>query len=630
MPTNPPDPHEAQRLASLASHAILDTPPEAAYDEVTALAALICDVPIATVGLVDRHRLWLKSARGLHGVRELPRRDAFCDVTIGDDAPLCVPDATRDPRFAGHRLATHARQLRFYYGVPLRDRVGYRLGTLAVMDRQPRTLDARQCRDLAQLAALVESLLANRRHWLVHESLGARFEDDADPLYMVAHPSLDIVAANRRARDTAWHDSPGLPVSGTPLFDRVRWHGAERLRAQIGRPPDGDARQFEFETEEETTDGVWRPVAIQCQHHTLQGASMCTIRVADRRERRASESRAREARERWRFVTGALDLGVLDWHLGAGTAHVSSPARQLLGWAPGADAITRDAWLAAIHPGDRAAVIEAQRRHLDGAEDGYEMTYRLASRPGERIRERGRVVGRLDDGRPARLIALLDEARADGQATPPPAAPETRGADPVVAATRTHGVRGPLRPVGRVLQDLADTLPALPAARRPRVEPAAGTVRMRELFESAWRDLQQTCSDRQVDLHVEELPLARGDADLLRQAVDALLSNALARTQDRTVAEIRVSGAPDPSDAAMACYRVHDNGAGLPPQAAKALARPRQRAHAGDDGHGPGLAPVRAVVARHGGSVRALPPGDGVGAVLEFTLPLARQETPCR
>ena len=177
MPTNSPDPREAQRLAALACHAILDTPPEAAYDEVAALAASICDVPIATVGLVDRHRLWLKAAHGLRGVIELPRRDAFCDVAIGGDAPLCVRDATRDPRFAGHPFVTHAERLRFYYGVPLRDRAGHALGTLAVIDRRPRMLDERQCRDLAQLAALLESLLANRRCWLVHASFGARFED---------------------------------------------------------------------------------------------------------------------------------------------------------------------------------------------------------------------------------------------------------------------------------------------------------------------------------------------------------------------------------------------------------------------------------------------------------------------
>ena len=98
---------------------------------------------------------------------------------------------------------------------------------------------------------------------------------------------------------------------------------------------------------------------------------------------------------------------MIDWHLRSGTGYVSAPARALLGWDAGPEAIAHDAWRSAIHPDDRPSVLAAQQLHLEGDETGYDVEYRLATAPDTRVREHGRVLSWHDDGRPARMITLI-------------------------------------------------------------------------------------------------------------------------------------------------------------------------------------------------------------------------------
>lgn len=130
---------EAGRLAELRDYAILDTPPEQAFDDLTALASSIAGTPIALVSLVDQGRQWFKSRVGFEPT-ETPREVAFCAHAILDSRTFVVEDATLDPRFAGNPIVTGGEGIRFYAGAPLETASGHRLGTLCVIDRQPRTL----------------------------------------------------------------------------------------------------------------------------------------------------------------------------------------------------------------------------------------------------------------------------------------------------------------------------------------------------------------------------------------------------------------------------------------------------------------------------------------------------------
>lgn len=140
--------------------ALLDTLPESCFDDLTVLAAAICDAPIALISLVDEKRQWLKSEIGA-GFREAPRELTFCSHAIHQMDLFLVEDASKDPRFADFPVVKGAQQIRFYAGVPL-DSAGYKVGTLCVLDRTPRKLTAKQLEALRVLGRQVEALLTLR------------------------------------------------------------------------------------------------------------------------------------------------------------------------------------------------------------------------------------------------------------------------------------------------------------------------------------------------------------------------------------------------------------------------------------------------------------------------------------
>jgi GAF domain-containing protein len=161
----PPD--EQQRLEALRRYDILDTPRDGAFDRITRLASTMLETPIAIVSLVDSDRIWFKSTAGLDGVQQIAREPGLCASAILGHEVWLVEDAKLDPRALANPLVAGEFGLRFYAGSPLRTHDGYNLGTLCVIDRQPRTLGETQRRVLDDLAALVvdelELRLAARR-----------------------------------------------------------------------------------------------------------------------------------------------------------------------------------------------------------------------------------------------------------------------------------------------------------------------------------------------------------------------------------------------------------------------------------------------------------------------------------
>jgi|SRR4051812_46113090 len=154
---------EKKRLKVLWQYEILDTVPEEVFDDLTELAARICEAPIALITLVDEKRQWFKSKVGIT-VKETSRDISFCGHAIGQSDLFIIADATRDKRFSHNPLVTADPKIRFYAGAPLVTPDGHALGTLCVIDKVPRELTSDQKQALRVLARHVMTQLELRRH----------------------------------------------------------------------------------------------------------------------------------------------------------------------------------------------------------------------------------------------------------------------------------------------------------------------------------------------------------------------------------------------------------------------------------------------------------------------------------
>ncbi len=155
---------ESERLAALRAYAVLDTPPEQAFDDLCSIAARVCRTPIALIGLIDETRHVLKAELGL-GVREMPRENAICQHALLRPGLLIVPDTTQDLGVAWDSLAMGGSRPRFYAGVRLETPEGLPIGTICVLDHAPRPsgLTSDQAEILQALARQVMVLLEHRR-----------------------------------------------------------------------------------------------------------------------------------------------------------------------------------------------------------------------------------------------------------------------------------------------------------------------------------------------------------------------------------------------------------------------------------------------------------------------------------
>jgi len=254
MHTPPIPPNEEARLEALYASEILDTAADSLFDNVAALAAMVCGTAFGAITLIDRDRQWFKAEHGMGiGQCNIPRDQSLCAHAIAQDEFFEVPDVARDTRFADNPTLNGEVKIRFYGGSQLTTASGANLGMLCVMDDQPRQLTAAQQRALSQLSEVVMALLAtsqrNRKLYfsealLSHRSaelasanlfLDSVIEHIPSAVYIKEARDLRYVRINRAAEHMMGMDrAEVVGKSASELFGPAQARVLEEQDRQVG------------------------------------------------------------------------------------------------------------------------------------------------------------------------------------------------------------------------------------------------------------------------------------------------------------------------------------------------------------------------------------------------------------
>ncbi len=412
---------DPNRLASLHAYAVLDSEPEAEFEQLVKMAAELCDTPMAVISLVDDHRLWFKASYGL-SMREMSLPEAFCTQGICQPGFYQVPDARSDPLYQHNPLVTSDPGLRFYAGYPLRTQAGHALGMLAVLDTQPRALTPRQREHLQTLATLAMATLElRRRQHMLHALLGEQSQQHA----VLEQLSADI------ARIGYWQ----LPAGA----DQIVW--SDEALALLGRQPGQALPMAELTAMiEPDCQQAWQaalaagfasgaPMDEECAMQV--GAREIHLRwlagperdqagriiglrgvLQDVSEFRAVERAAHRWHERFRIVASLTSDALWEWDVAEDRIWWGERMYRLLGQQQGV--CGQHSALQLVHPEDRARVAQEVSDSLASGGNAWSSRFRLRRSDASYawVEDRAQIV-RDAGGRALRVVGCLKDVSAE-------------------------------------------------------------------------------------------------------------------------------------------------------------------------------------------------------------------------
>ena len=260
---------EEQRLAALARYRVLDTPREQGFNDLAALASMVCGTPIAVVNLIGSGRQWFKAEVGL-GVDETPLGTSFCATALLEQDFLIVPDATQDERFACNPLVTGEPGLRFYAGALLKSPDGFPIGTLCVLDYEPRALSDQQQEALRTLARQVMAQLELRLAVFEREESNAELRASEARFRAAVQAVQGVLWTNNAAGKMEGEQPAWVALTGQTAeeYKGYGWSTAvhpDDVQATVAAWNAAVAakRTFEFEHRVRRHDGEWRHFTVR-------------------------------------------------------------------------------------------------------------------------------------------------------------------------------------------------------------------------------------------------------------------------------------------------------------------------------------------------------------------------------
>jgi len=330
---------EKRRLEALRSYGVLDTLPDGALDDLTALAAAICETPIALISLIDEKRQWFKSRIGLE-LAETPLDDSICAHALHTQDLFIVPDTTKDERFARNPVVVGEHGIRFYAGAPLITPEGEVLGMLCVIDRVPRTLTSAQEQALRVLARQVMTSLELRRQAreLAERERLLRTVFDSDPeCVKLIGPDGALRMMNRAGLAMIEADS-FEQVAGQSVLPLIATEYRAQFDALIARVFRGESETVEYEIEGFKGTRRWLETHAAPMRDE-NGVITAALGISrDITERKRSRQQIREQAALLDEARDAICVNDLDQHI----LFWNKSAERLYGWTA-AEALGRNA-----------------------------------------------------------------------------------------------------------------------------------------------------------------------------------------------------------------------------------------------------------------------------------------------
>ncbi|MDP1858091.1 MAG: PAS domain S-box protein [Gemmatimonadaceae bacterium] len=375
---------------------MLGSAPEREFDALAQAAALVCGVPISLISLIDENRQWFKANVGLSAVDETSRDLAFCAHAIHGDGIMEVEDASLDPRFSDNPLVTGNPDIRFYAGATLRLSDGAHVGTLCVIDRQPRRLDATQREVLGYLAAAAVKALEGRRALRAERQM----RDTASQAAAVLRNSVDaIIALSLDGIVTHWNGAAErlfgydvVEMLGRTM-DCVVPESRRHEDHELSESLRGRREGITYETVRQHRNG--EPIDVSVSFAPiidLDGQiSGATEIVRDIRERVRAEQVLAESEARFRALSDSSPLGVYATDAQGACTYTNARWQTIFGLTH--EQSVGHGWTTTLHPDDRESVFTEWQRTA-AARVGFDMEFRIHRGSGEvrHVRSRAQAI----------------------------------------------------------------------------------------------------------------------------------------------------------------------------------------------------------------------------------------------
>lgn len=657
---------EHERLEALYTLRLLDTPPEPRFDRLTRLAASLFEVPTALISLIDENRQWFKSRHGME-LCETRREDAFCNhaIQMPSGSVMVVPDASKDPRFLDNPYVTGPAHVRFYAGAVLTTSSGHNLGTLCLIDAEPRTFDNADQARLRELGDLVSEQIELTAERLVADEK-RRLLELAEAVSRVGHWRwrLDTGELDWSAEVYRIYGLPlGSQVSREALGEL--YSPEERVaRDAFIRRVLRDGSREEFEATVRRPDGERRRVVLSALRQMMEDGTVEALFgvVQDITDRHTSLERLRRSETRYRLLADHMDDVVTRLRPDGRSSYISPAVIQLLGYTP-AEMAGRPAQ-DFVHPDDRPALLAAfrqlagglrrctlQQRALRKGGDPVwvETNFQSVTNDADETIEVIAVIRDISERRRLEedLRQALDNAEAASEAKSrflSNMSHELRTPlTSVIGFARVLQSREGLGPVERqcadrihlsgevllsIINDILDysKLEAGAVALENRAFELSSLVR--DVAEVILGQIEEKGLWFSRDVAPEVPPVLMGDPGRLRQVLLNFLGNAMKFT-DKGGVTLSARAAPLPDGRIKLRITVSDTGVGIEPEAAQALferfVQADQSTSRRFGGTGLGLAICRELIELMGGrvGVSSVP---GQGSSFWFEIPLGLPE----